>query len=48
MRNRVPTPALDRGKKETVGHKTCGGNWYKEAEIIDKEAEIIIIKRSAL
>ena len=26
MRNRVPLPDLDRGKKETVGQKTCGGN----------------------
>ena len=26
MRNRVPQPALDRGKKETMGKKTCGGN----------------------
>ena len=26
MRNRVPQPALDRGKKETVGQKTFGGN----------------------
>ena len=26
MRNRVPLPNLDRGKKETVGQKTCGGN----------------------
>ena len=26
MRNRVPQPVLDRGKKETVGQKTCGGN----------------------
>ena len=26
MRNRVPQPDLDRGKKETVGQKTCGGN----------------------
>ena len=24
MRNRVPLPDLDRGKKETVGQKTCG------------------------
>ena len=26
MRNRVPQPDLDRGRKETVGQKTCGGN----------------------
>ena len=26
MRNRVPQPALDRGKKETMAKKTCGGN----------------------
>ena len=26
MRNRVPQPDLDRGKKEPVGQKTCGGN----------------------
>ena len=28
MRNRVPLPDLDRGKKETVGQKTwgCGGD----------------------
>ena len=26
MRNRVAQPNLDRGKKETVGQKTCGGN----------------------
>ena len=26
MRNKVPQPDLDRGKKETVGQKTCGGN----------------------
>ena len=26
MRNRVPKPVLDRGKKETMGQKTCGGN----------------------
>ena len=26
MRNRVPQPALDRGKNETVGQKTRGGN----------------------
>ena len=26
MRNRVPLPDLDRGKKKTVGQKTCGGN----------------------
>ena len=26
MWNRVPQPDLDRGKKETVGQKICGGN----------------------
>ena len=26
MRNRVPQPDLGRGKKETLGQKTCGGN----------------------
>ena len=26
MQNRVPQPDLDRGKSETVGQKTCGGN----------------------
>ena len=26
MRNRVPQPDLGRGKKETVGQKTCGAN----------------------
>ena len=26
MRNRVPQPVLDRGKKGTVGQKTCGGD----------------------
>ena len=26
MRNRVPQPDLDRGKQETVGQKTYGGN----------------------
>ena len=26
MRNRVPEPALDRGKKETMAQETCGGN----------------------
>ena len=26
MRNRVPQSDLNRGKKETVGQKTCGGN----------------------
>ena len=28
MRNRVPQPDLGRGKKDTVGQKTCGGNQY--------------------
>ena len=52
MRNRVPQPDLDRGKKETVGQKTCGGNQcpnimplpHNESQLSSRYAFMLFLK----